>query len=348
LVSVCSFNRFCSCLLLLFLAGLGEHSILFAQTAEQLNQNASRALAAGQLDAALSQLQQAAKRFPQNTRIQYNLGLALSRKGRLREAVAHLKKAAAEPGLAAEAHFLLGADYFEDKDYAAAITELRQLDHSVQRERVLYMLEESSRRMGHLDEAKVAFHELIANYPDSAWTHYLLGNAYEDQQELDKAVEEYKQALGKDPSIPNAQFIIGYLYWRQSDTENAREWLEKEAAKNCHGLANYYLGEISRTEKDLPKAESLYRRSLACDGSNSNAHLRLGMLLEEEKRYEEAAAQLKEATRLAPDVSSGHYHLASVYRSLGRKTEAQIEFDKVRRIQAGKDNGVDVTRGAKE
>ena len=321
---------------------------MFAQTAEQLNQNASRALASGQLDTALSQLQQAAKRFPQNTRIQYNLGLALSRKGRLREAVAPLKKAAADPALASEAHFLLGADYFEDKDYAAATNELRQLDRSVQRERVLYMLEESSRRTGHLDEAKAAFHELITNYPDSAWTHYLLGNAYEDQQELDKAIEEYKQALKKDPSIPNAEFIIGYLYWRQSDSENARTWLEKEAAKSCHGLANYYLGEIARAEKDLPKAESLYRRSLACDGSNSNAHLRLGMLLEEQKRYGEAAAQLKEATRLAPDISSGHYHLASVYRSLGRKAEAQIEFDKVRQIQTAKDNGVDVTRGAKE
>ncbi|MFL6463782.1 MAG: tetratricopeptide repeat protein, partial [Bryobacteraceae bacterium] len=123
---------------------------------------------------------------------------------------------------------------------------------------------------------------------------------------------------------------------------------EKEAANSCHGLATYYLGEISRSEKELSKAESLYRRSLACDESNSNAHLHLGMLLEEQKRYREAAVQLKEAIRLAPDASSGHYHLASVYRSLGRKAEAQIEFDKVRQIQAGKDNGVNVTRGAKD
>ena len=348
MVSVCTFSHFCFCLLLLVLAVLGERAVLLAQTAEQLNQSASRALAAGQLDAALSELQQAAKRSPQDPRIQYNLGLALSRKGRFREAVVPLKKAAVDPVLATEAHFLLGVDYFENKDYAAAIAELRGLDNSVSRERVLYMLEESNRRTSRLGEAKAAFHELMTNYPDSAWTHYLLGNAYEDQQELDKAIEEYKQALGKDSSIPNAQFAIGYLYWRQGDMENAREWLEKEITKGCHGLATYYLGEISRSEKDLPKAESLYRRSLACDGSNSNAHLRLGMLLEEQKRYGEAAVQLKEATRLTPDVSSGHYHLASVYRSLGRKAEAQIEFDKVRQIQAGKDNGVDVTRGAKD
>ncbi len=332
MVSAYPFNHFRFYLLLLLLTGVGGHAVLFAQRAEELN---------------LSQLQQAAKQSPQDSRIQYNLGLALSRKGKLREAVAPLQKAAADPALAAEARFLLGADYFEEKDYAAAVAELHTLDKSVHRERVLYMLEESSRRTGRLDEAKAAFHELITAYPNSEWTHYLLGNAYEDQQELDKAIDEYKQALKKDPGIPNALFAIGYLYWRQQDPENAREWLEREAAGGCHGLANYYLGEISRAEKDLPKAEALYRRSLACDSSNSNAHLRLGMLLEERKRFPEAAAQLKEATRLAPDVPSGHYHLASVYRSMGRKQEAQIEFDKVRQIQVGKDNGVDVTHGGK-
>ena len=72
------------------------------------------------------------------------------------------------------------------------------------------------------------------------------------------------------------------------------------------------------------------------------------MVYEEEKRYAEAAAQLKEAIRLAPEGSSGHYHLGSVYRSMGRKAEAQLEFEKVRQIQAEKDNGVDVTRGAKD
>ncbi len=346
MVSACSFNRFCFCLLLL--ASLDKRAVLFAQTAEQLNQSASRALAAGHLDTALSELREAAKRFPQDPRIQYNLGLALSHKGRLREAVVPLKKAAADPALAAEARFLLGADYFEDKDYAAAAGELRKLDPSFRRERVLYMLEESSRRAGHLDDAKAAFHELMTSYGDSAWTHYLLGNAYEDQQQGEKAIEEYKQAFGKDPSIPSAQFAIGYLYWRQQDPENARLWLEKEAAQGCHALANYYLGEMARSDKDLPQAESFYRRSLTCDSANSNAHLRLGMLLEEQKRFAEAAAQLREATRLAPDVSAGHYHLASVYRSLGRQAEAQIEFNKVRQIQAGKDNGVDVTRETKQ
>jgi len=278
----------------------------------------------------------------------FNLGLTLVRQGKLAEAIPPLKKAAADPKLSNEAHFLLGADYFESKEYAKAISELSVLPNSVHRERVLYMVEESNRRTGHVQEAKAAFHELITRYPDSAWMHYLLGNAYEDQQQFDKAIQEYTRALQKDPGIPNANFAIGYIYWRQQDTEHARTWLQREASQGCHSLANFYLGEIARTERDLHNAETRYRRALQCDASNAAAHLRLGIVLADEKHYPEAITQLKTAIRLDPNESSGHYHLASVYSQMGRNAEAAVEYAKVRRIQAAKDNGVDVTGGSRK
>jgi tetratricopeptide (TPR) repeat protein len=150
--------------------------------------------------------------------------------------------------------------------------------------------------------------------------------------------------LAADPTIPSAQFAIGYLYWRQQDFEDAREWLGKEAAAGCHALANFYLGEMARGEKQLTNAEKLYRRALECDPSNEQAHLRLGVVLGDQHRYEEAITQLKEAARLRPDESSAHYHLASIYSHMGRTAEAKAEYSKVRQIQAAKDNGVDVSR----
>ncbi len=283
-----------------------------------------------------------------DAQIQFNLGLALLRKGRLSEAIAPLEKAARDPALAGEAHYLLGVDYFESKSYANVVRALAGLNNSAHAERVLYMVEESNRRTGHIEEAKAAFHTLITRYPDSGWTHYLMGTAYEDQQQLDKAIDEYKHALEKDPDIPNADFAIGYLYWRQQDMQNASEWLQKEARKGCHGLANFYLGEIFRADKNFAEAESRYRRALECDPASAEAHLRLGIVLADQKRYTEAAAHLKEAIHLQPDGSSAHYHLAEVYTRLGRSAEAQSEYRKVRQIQAAKDNGVDVTRSAKQ
>ncbi|MGH9614077.1 MAG: tetratricopeptide repeat protein [Bryobacteraceae bacterium] len=315
---------------------MGAAPAASAQTAEETNQKAAATLTAGKLDTAVAELQASARRFPDDTHIQFNLGLALVRKGRLKEAVAPLQKAAKDPTLASEAHFLLGADYFETADYTKAARELTGLENSSHSERVLYMIEESNRRTQHIEEAKAAFHQLITRYPDSAWTHYLLGTAYEDQQQLDKAIAEYKLALERDSTIPNANFAIGYIYWQQQDTENARDWLQKEALKGCHALANYYLGEIARTEGNLHNAEARYKRAIECDPSNGDAHMRLGIAMGDQKRYRDAVLQLKQAIRLQPNESSAHYHLASIYTQMGRTAEAKAEYQKVRQIQAAK------------
>lgn len=334
--------RLALCVFAVLGGGLG------AQTAEQANKRAADALAAGKVDLAISDFRSAAQLHPNDKRIQFNLGLALVQKGRLKEALGPLVMAAQDPTLAKEAHFLLGADYFESAQYAKAISQLSGLENSVHSERVLYMLEESHRRSGDIEDAKAAFHRLLTRYPDSAWTHYLMGNAYEGEEQLEQAVGEYKAALQRDPSIPNADFAVGYLYWRQQDTESARAWLQKETQKGCHALANYYLGEIARSERDLKGAEALYRRALECDPSNGDAHLRLGIVLGDLKHYGPAVIQLKDALRLEPNASQPHYHLAVLYTQMGRTAEAKAEYNKVRQIQAAKDNGVNVTRGSSQ
>jgi tetratricopeptide (TPR) repeat protein len=278
---------------------------------------------------------------------QLDRGLALIRAGKLAEAIAPLESAAGDPALTGEAHMLLGVDYFESRQYDKAIAALKDLQNTPQQDRVFYMLEESYRLSGQKVEARDAFHQIISRFPNSGWTHLLLGSAYESQQQPEKAIAEYRAAVEKDPAIPNARFAIGYLYWRQQDSEQARTWLQDEAKRGCHSLANYYLGEIARGDKDTAKAEALYGRAIACDPSNGDAHLRLGSILTDQKRYREALVQLKKAVELEPGQSSSHYHLGALYRQMGRKADAAAEYRKVREIHAATDNGVDVSGDAK-
>jgi tetratricopeptide (TPR) repeat protein len=310
-----------------------------AQTSDSFANEGSRALAAGNFGVALTDFKRAAKIDPANLRAQFNLGLTLVRMGKPSQAIVPLEHAARESALAAEAHFLLGAAYFEIRQYAKTITELKQLRAPTHPERVLYMLEESNRLLGRGPEAQDAFRELNRRYPDSAWTHFLLATAYENQQQWDVAITEYQKALNADPAIPNANFAIGYILWREQNFDAAREWLQKEAAHGCHALANLYLGEIAQRNQNMPSAESLYRAALRCDALLTDAHSRLGILLASQKRYGGAIVQLKEAIRLEPANSSSHYHLGSVYRSMGRKAEANAEYAKVRQLQAAADSG---------
>ena len=314
-------SKFAALVLLLCLSANGEA----AASAASLNAEGSRALTAGDVATALQKFHAAARLDPANPDIQLNLGLALVRAGKLADALAPLHKAARSPATSAQAHMLLGVDYFESRQYAKAIGELKNLQNSGEQDRVLYMLEESYRLTGNKAAARDAFREIDSRFPDSAWTHFLLGSAYESQQQPEKAIAEYREAVNKDPAIPNARFAIGYLYWRQQNPEQARAWLEQEVQRGCHSLANFYLGEIARGDKDPAKAEGFYRRAIACDASNADAHLRLGVILTDEKRYRDALIELKKAVALSPDQATPHYHLGALYRQMGRSAWAWCE-----------------------
>ena len=249
----------------------------------------------------------------------------------------HLLRAVREPALASEAHYLLGLAYFESGDYMKATAELEDLRDSPHAEHVLYLLEESYRLSGRVKEARQTFRDLNHRFSDSPWTHYLLGEAYENQSQNEKAIEEYKAALARNPAQQNASFAIGYIYWRDKNYEAAKEWLDKELTiQPCHSLAGYYRGEIARNDQDPQTAAGFYRHAIECDRQNVKAHVGLGIALSELNRDDQAIQALREAVRLDPKNSTPHYRLAVVYKKLGRKAEAQAEYDRVKQIQSAR------------
>ena len=300
-----------------------------------MNEEGKAALARGDFETARTRFRTAAQADPHNLQVQFNLGLVAIRLGQPRQAIPPLRKAAADPSLAAEAHYLLGAAYFESGEFPEVAAPLAGLENSPHAEHVLFMLEESHRLTHRAAEARQAFHLLNSRFPDSPWVHYLLANAYENQAENEKAIAEYKVALVNAPKLPNANFAIGYLYFQDKDFEQAKPWLRKElTVQSCHTLAYYYLAEIARTGGDAHDAGRQYRRALACDDRNAKAHVGLGILLAGLHRNEEAVRELQHAIRLDPADATPHYRLAVLYRDIGRKAEADAEYARVKKINA--------------
>ncbi len=261
--------------------------------------------------------------------------MALVRSGHPKEAIPHLSEAASDPALSVEARYLLGAAYFSMADYANAVDKLQDLKMGTRADHVLFMLEESNRLLGRIKEARQCFVELNRGFPDSPWRHFLLGAAYENQSEPEKALSEYKLAIARDPQHPNASFAIGYLYWRQQDYDAAKSWLERELSNQpCHAPAAFYLGEIARVGQDFKTGMQFYRNAIECDPNMANAHLRLGTLLTEMNQDRDALDELRRAAELDPQNPSPHYRLALVYKKLGRTSEARSEYDTVSRLNA--------------
>ena len=49
----------------------------------------------------------------------------------------------------------------------------------------------------------------------------LLGFAHDEAHEIDKAEEEFKKAIAASPGMPDLNFALGYLYWREKRFDQA-------------------------------------------------------------------------------------------------------------------------------
>ncbi len=79
---------------------------------------------------------------------------------------------------------------------------------------------------------------------------------------------------------------------------------------------------------DYAKAEVDYRQALSRDPESATAKHNLGVILNEQGRYEEAIPMLKEALKVDDKDAVGHYVLASALSHKGQFDEAMVEAQK--------------------
>ncbi len=174
--------------------------------------------------------------------------------------------------------------------------------------------------------AMVGYLRLYQADADSYRVHQLLGDLDAVKGDDKDAIEEYRAAIAKKPSVPNLHYSLGHLLWKNLQTEEARTEFENELAINphhagaLHDLGNTYLLD-HQPEKALP----YLTRALAVESGDPELHRDLGSCYTQLRDYRRAEAQLKIAVA-ADDDGSVHYKLARVYQTLGEKDKAATEF----------------------
>jgi tetratricopeptide (TPR) repeat protein len=150
-----------------------------------------------------------------------------------------------------------------------------------------------------IDEARRAFNELLARYPDAPNMHYAHG-VFLLSQDSDAALEEFRRELKREPNHTPAMLQMAFEYHKRADFEAA-----------------------------LPLAE----KAAQLEPKSAPARNVLGRVLLELGQAERAAKQLEEGVRLAPESPEMHYALARVYARLGRKADAARERETFQRLE---------------
>jgi tetratricopeptide (TPR) repeat protein len=183
------------------------------------------------------------------------------------------------------------------------------------------------------DLAAAAFQRLERLAPDSAETHQLLGKYYEAHQQLPRALDEYRLALAKNPSVPGIHFLIGNVLWKSRDLDAALPELEAELQINPgHTRANQRLGNIHINRDQAALAIPYLERAVAAEPALTEPRRDLGKAYRLVGRLDDALRELRIAARETPDDQTVHAQLAAVYRSKGDTVAAAEELKHLREI----------------
>lgn len=289
---------------------------------------------AGNLVAAIRYLEEAQRMDPSSYENGYDLAMAYEQTSQLSQA-RRLIHELLNRKETAELHNLLAAVEEKAGDYLAAANEYQRAAHMDPSESNLF--DWGSELLLHhtLDPAIQVFSQGLERFPNSPRLAVGLGLAFFWRGSYDDAVEALLKATDLTPSDPRAYYFLSKAYDmspRQAD-EVIRHFQRFAQLQPRDARALFYYGmslwKGKRTQSSgalLDQVESLLKRALSLDPSFTEAHLQLGNLYSQERKYVEAVPEYQRALKLDPNIPDAHYRLGQAYVHLGQKELAQREF----------------------
>jgi tetratricopeptide (TPR) repeat protein len=255
-------------------------------------------------------------------------GITLATKGRCREALPVLKKAAA---------------HFVDKPlkYRVLMSTARCAMSLEQTQTTLEALFVLNREFPHDPDvlysathfyselASRAAQELAATAPASHQAAQLEAEAFESQQNWDRAIAQYRKIIEQEPRLPGIHYRIGRIFLSKSppEAEIAKAEFEEELKiDSANASAEFMLGEIARQTGQWDQAIGHFSSAAKLDEGFQEAYLALGISLNSAGKFPDAVAPLENYVKMQPGDPAGHYQLATAYSRTGRKAQADREL----------------------
>jgi tetratricopeptide (TPR) repeat protein len=235
----------------------------------------------------------------------------------------------------AELHNLLAEVEEKDGNFVGAANEFQTAAHMEPSESNIF--DWGSELLIHrtLEPAVEVFREGTSRYPNSARLAIGLGMALYSLGKYDEAVKSLVRGAELDPKDPRAYAFLSRAF--DSSPSQADEVIEcfrrfSELQPQSGQAVYYYAMSIWKGKRsqdpnlDLGQIESLLKKAVALEPGLAEAHLQLGNLYSDQRKYVESIPEYVRARELNPDLADAHYRLAQAYVHVGEKDRAQEEL----------------------
>jgi tetratricopeptide (TPR) repeat protein len=281
---------------------------------------------------------------PQDYDSGYDLSLAYLKSGDNSNASTQLHKMIAQHETA-ELDNLLAEVNEKFGDYKTAALEYHraaELDPSEENifDLASFLLQHSNYE-GFLNDALTFFQYGVQKYPRSAKMTVGLGVALYAEGKYDDAVRTLCAAVDLDPTDPKPfQFLGKVSTVSPPSIPEVRSRLQKfvELYPDNGPAIYYYAMSVWRRSEgesaaDLPTVESLLKRAIAAAPGFYEAHYELGILYQDQQRYEDAIRELNQTVALRPDFNRAHYRLFLLYSRIHQKQLADEHLAILKQIK---------------
>ena len=145
------------------------------------------------------------------------------------------------------------------------------------------------------------------------------GNRLLDDGETVKAIDALLQAVKLDPDLAEAHFKLGIAYSLVEAQDHSVKELDETGANSKDKKPR----EVkTNSEKAFENAVIAYKKIIAANKDDDNAHFNLGLAYNKLNEDEDAAKSLREAVRLKPEDTQYQTELGSIYIKLAKYHEA--------------------------
>jgi tetratricopeptide (TPR) repeat protein len=232
-----------------------------------------------------------------------------------------------------------GVAQYHKGDAVAALATLEPLvarlaPESVARREAVQVLGLSHYLAGHLEQALPLLEETRTWAADNLELNQILGNVYLQTQKPDKARDCFAHAFGVPPDSGPAHLLAAQMMIRVEQEALAEGELRQAIAKEPKlPQAHFLLGEIALFRGRLEEAVALTREEIALNPGNAMAWSQLGDAFVRAQRWDDAAAALQKSIWINPYYSAPYILLGRAYMKKGQPATAEgmlrraIEYD---------------------
>ena len=295
---------------------------------------ATRLHESGDIQGAIRGYQAILTSHPQRVDVRSNLGAAYSRLGRYEEAIEQYKQALALDKHNEPIRFNLALAYYKAAWFTEAAGELSQFLAAApkslpQQADAVRLLADCEVRLGEYKKVIALLSPLAESEPSDRTVAYLLGSALIGDGQADKG-QVIIDRVFRDENSAEARLLMGSILLLADDGHGAIKELERALELNPKlPTVRAWYGRALMRMGDGEKAKIEFKSELADNPNDFEANLYLGVLLRQDKQFEDAFTSLSRAVQLRPRDQQAHYNLAAVYVARGLPNQARPLLESV-------------------